>query len=86
VKSLIRFKMKDLDGGLDRTRICDLLRVNLSVLAYIADSFRGLLVSVRPLRVSTALIEQHSEQQFDSRPETVNDLNLPSCTTAIVSR
>jgi hypothetical protein len=38
--------------------------VNLSVSGYIADSFGGLLPPVRRFGVSTALIEQHSEQQF----------------------
>ena len=56
----------EMNGGRDRTRTCDLLRVNLSVLPYITDSFSGPHTPPRPLRVSTALNEQHSEQQFGS--------------------
>ena len=63
----------EIHGGRDRTRTCDLLRVNLSVLPYITDSFSGLHTPLGPVCVSTALIEQHSEQQFACRAEAPQD-------------
>ena len=78
--------LKGRDGGRDRTRTCDLLRVNLSVNPYIADSFSGLLRPMRPPCVSTALIEQHSEQQFGCVTEAVLDDVGRRSTTAILLR
>jgi hypothetical protein len=76
-----------LNGGRDRTRTCDLLRVNLSVTPYITDSFRGLPTPLRPVCVSTALIEQHSEQQFGRVPcIAANGDVFRRSTTAILPR
>jgi hypothetical protein len=74
------------NGGRDRTRTCDLLRVNLSVTPYIADSFSGLHTPLRPVCVSTALIEQHFEQQFASRAEASLDAVGLRSTMAILPR
>ena len=76
-----------LNGGRDRTRTCDLLRVNLSVTPYIADSFIGLHTPLRPVCVSTALIEQHSEQQFGGVPRiAANGDVVRGSTMAILPR
>ena len=76
-----------LNGGRDRTRTCDLLRVNLSVTPYIADSFIGLHTPLRPVCVSTALIEQHSEQRFGCTPLVAANGDIGRrFTTAILPR
>jgi hypothetical protein len=51
-------------GGRSRARTADLLLVSLPVLPYIADFYRRVPSFQRHFRVSPALIEQHSEQQF----------------------
>src|SRR5262249_54040740 len=88
--SSVRKQLKT-NGGRDRTRTSDLLRVNLSLSAYIADSFSGLLPPIRRVRVSTALIEQHSEQQFPCSTILISGLGSRFCsqrsfTTAILPR
>jgi hypothetical protein len=62
----------DLNGGRAGTRTPGLLRVNSSVVGYIADSYSGLTSFLRLLCVSPALIAQHSEQRFAGRWYPVN--------------
>jgi hypothetical protein len=52
----------------------DLLLVSSTVMPYIADSYSGYASFLRPLRVSTALIAQHSEQLF-ALPDFFERLN-----------
>jgi hypothetical protein len=70
-KSLI---LKEENGGRSRARTADPLLVSSTVMPYIADSYSGYASFLRPLRVSAALIAQHSEQLF-ALPDFFERLN-----------
>jgi hypothetical protein len=69
------------NGGRAGTRTPDLLRVNSTVIAHIADSYGGLAPFVRRVRVCPALIAQLSEQLSGGRalvlPEFAGLVRVP---------